>query len=44
MKDCFECEDEFDPAKDFFIVINERKGPSRDFCSMGCAQRYMEDA
>lgn len=40
---CFTCGLEFDQTKDFFIVINERKGPSRNFDSLVCATTYLND-
>lgn len=33
----------FDPTKDFFITINERKAASVNVCSLACATRYIEE-
>lgn len=41
--DCQLCGTEIDPAKDFYVTVNERKGPSLDFCSMSCAATYVND-
>lgn len=43
MRVCYECGRDIDPPKDFSITVNERKGPSRDFCSLVCATRYLND-
>jgi hypothetical protein len=40
---CVVCDKSFDPTKDFFITINERKGPSRNVCSLACATTYVND-
>lgn len=41
--DCEECQNSFDPAKDFFVTVHERKGRSRNFCSIPCATKYIDD-
>lgn len=41
--DCYLCGMKFDPTKDFFITVNERKGPSRNFCSLDCTTEYVND-
>lgn len=41
--ECFECDQSINPAKDFFITVNERKGPSRNFCSPTCTTTYLND-
>ena len=43
METCPICGEKFDPTKDFFITINERKSPSVDVCSLTCATRYIEE-
>lgn len=40
---CTQCGLSIDPTKDAYITIHERKGPSRDFCSMICANEYYDD-
>lgn len=40
---CPICGATFDPVKDFFITINERKGPAIDFDRLECATTYMEN-
>jgi hypothetical protein len=37
------CGVEFDPTKDLFLTVHERKGPSLDLCSLSCATRYLND-
>lgn len=43
MKACQQCGTEFDPTKDFFITVNERKGPSVDLCSLVCTTAYLNE-
>ena len=43
MKTCPVCEEDFNPAKDFFITVNERKAASVDVCSLTCTIRYIEE-
>jgi hypothetical protein len=40
---CPTCGTTFNPVDDFFITVNERKGPSINFDSLECATTYLED-
>ena len=43
MGECAICEVKIDRAKEFYITVNERKGPSVDVCSLRCAAAYVND-
>lgn len=43
MEQCPVCAMKFNPTKDFFITINERKSRSVNLCSLPCANRYIEE-
>jgi hypothetical protein len=40
---CPTCGGEFNPTKDFFITVHERKSRSLNFCSLECATDYVYD-
>lgn len=43
MSNCAKCGKGFDPAKDTFITLSERKTRSIDFCSLTCLTEFLEE-
>lgn len=40
---CALCDVSYDPSKDMFITVYERKGPAVSLCSLLCTTNYIKD-